>query len=206
MVGHSLGGLFQRLYDAHYPGEVSGFIFVDSTHPEQMERFPDEVVEFMKSTLPPVLLTKVLSRLGVIRLTDQIKGELLPEQVQAAVRGLGPESVEGLIGEMEALEETLSQAQMTGHLGSRPIVVLSAGDLEPPPGLDVPPEVVQSLESTGPELQEEISALSTNSVQRIIENSGHYIQIEAPDAVITAVADVVKAVREGQPIGVEGSH
>lgn len=39
----------------------------------------------------------------------------------------------------------------------------------------------------------------------MIKNSAHYIQIEAPEAVITAVRDVVEAVRENKPISFEES-
>ena len=38
LVGHSLGGLFVRLYAATYPDEVAGLVLVDASHEEQNAR------------------------------------------------------------------------------------------------------------------------------------------------------------------------
>lgn len=38
LVGHSLGGIFIRLFAARHPESVAGLVFVDSSHPEQVER------------------------------------------------------------------------------------------------------------------------------------------------------------------------
>jgi len=46
----------------------------------------------------------------------------------------------------------------------------------------------------------ELAALSTNSVQRTIERAHHYIQLADPEAVVTAVQDVLIAVRDGTPL------
>jgi pimeloyl-ACP methyl ester carboxylesterase len=200
MVGHSLGGLFQLVYDARHPGEVSGFVFVDASHPEQMERFPEEMVEIMNESLPPPLLVKALARLGVTRMMGLISGETLPEERQAAARSLAPQSMVGMVGEMVALEAIASQAQPTASLGSRPVVVLTAGIQDLPPGIEVSAAVQREIVSTWSELQEEIAVLSTNSERRVIQNSAHYIQIEAPEAVIAAVLDVVTAAREGTAV------
>lgn len=198
MVGHSLGGLFLRVYDSRYPDEVSGFVFVDSSHPDQMERFPEEVVEIMNDLMPPPLLVKAMARFGVVRL--MASAEILPEERQAAAKALGPQSTVGLVGEMVALEITASQARATGALGSRPVVVLSAGIQDPPAGIELGEAAQRELVSVWGELQDEIAALSTNSERRIVENSAHYIQLEAPQAIIAAVRDVVAAVREGRSL------
>lgn len=201
MVGHSLGGLFQRVYDSRYPDEVSGFVFVDSSHPDQMDRFPEEVVEIMNDLMPPPLLLKAMARFGVARL--MATAEMLPEERQAAAKGLGPQSTAGLVGEMVALEMTASQARATGTLGSRPVVVLSAGIQDLPAGIEISDAAQRELKRAWNELQEEIEALSTNSERRLIENSAHYIQLEAPETVIAAVRDVVTAVRQGRPLASE---
>jgi pimeloyl-ACP methyl ester carboxylesterase len=38
LVGHSLGGMYVRLYTDQYPQEVVGLVLVDSSHPESFER------------------------------------------------------------------------------------------------------------------------------------------------------------------------
>ncbi|MEO8458803.1 MAG: alpha/beta hydrolase [Chloroflexota bacterium] len=41
-VGHSVGGIYVRLYDAQYPGETAGFVFVDPSHEDQFKVFDAE--------------------------------------------------------------------------------------------------------------------------------------------------------------------
>ncbi len=48
MVGHSLGGLLARVYAERSEGDVVGFVFVDASHPEQMERLPTDVVRAVR--------------------------------------------------------------------------------------------------------------------------------------------------------------
>src|SRR5690606_26114202 len=38
LVGHSLGGLFSRVYRSQYLDEVAGMVLVDATHPDTFER------------------------------------------------------------------------------------------------------------------------------------------------------------------------
>ena len=49
LVGHSYGGIVMRIFAARYPTEVDGLVFVDSSHPDQQERFGEEV----PSSTPP---------------------------------------------------------------------------------------------------------------------------------------------------------
>jgi pimeloyl-ACP methyl ester carboxylesterase len=42
LVGHSLGGMDVRVFASQYPSEVVGMVLVDSSHPDQDERFPPE--------------------------------------------------------------------------------------------------------------------------------------------------------------------
>ena len=42
LVGHSLGGMDARMFANQYPSEVVGMVLVDSSHPDQENRFPPE--------------------------------------------------------------------------------------------------------------------------------------------------------------------
>jgi pimeloyl-ACP methyl ester carboxylesterase len=78
-------------------------------------------------------------------------------------------------------------------IGDRPLVVLTHGKEEGPPGTSAE-QAAQTLR-VWQEMQAEMLKLSTNSVQVVAEKSGHYIQLAAPRLVVAAVREVVEAAR-----------
>jgi len=194
MVGHSIGGILVRVFDQRFPGEVVGFVFVDSSHPEQNERLPPE---FTEANLPPLALIRTLSAIGVLRLISSSAGPgALPEEAAAARDGFRPKSTVGTMREMAALSATLKQGDQERLLGDRPLIVLTAGRLPD----SLPPGIGQSaadrfLQEVWPELQTELAALSTNSDHRIRPNATHYVHWDDPEAVVAAIREVAEAAR-----------
>src|SRR3990172_5095962 len=90
------------------------------------------------------------------------------------------------------------QAARTGPFGNRPVVVLTAGVALTAPG--VSPEGNAAMRRTWLELHNELAALSTNSDHRIVQGAGHYIHKDRPEAVVTAIRDVVTALQTGEPV------
>ena len=193
LVGHSLGGVLVRVFDHRFPGEVVGFVFVDSSHPEQNQRLSPEPAE---AGLPSPLLIKALSAIGVLRLMyGSSRPEALPEHAAAAFAALFPQSINGAMREIAALDAILDQSAETGPLGDRPIVVLTAG--RNPDYPDQLPPGVDRWQKVERELQAELAALSTNSDHRVVPNASHDIHWDEPSAVVVGVHDVVDAVRNG---------
>jgi pimeloyl-ACP methyl ester carboxylesterase len=48
LVGHSLGGMLIRFYQAKYPGDVVGIVLVDSSHEESLQHVGLKVARMMK--------------------------------------------------------------------------------------------------------------------------------------------------------------
>jgi hypothetical protein len=109
----------------------------------------------------------------------------LSEDARLRTAAFAPQSIPALLAEYEAIEATFQQAAQAAPLGDRPLVVLTA--------MNKPPEMLEPWLV----LQRELATLSSNSDQRLIPDCGHYIQQQRPDAVVTAVRDVVSAVRAG---------
>jgi pimeloyl-ACP methyl ester carboxylesterase len=183
LVGHSLGGPLVRVFaEAAGPDAVKGVVLVDSSHPQQLERAP-------VPGGPPATLLRVLAATGALRLLEDDPGMFgLSEDARLRTAAFTPQSMPALMAEYQALELTLQQAGATGPLGERPLVVLTA--------LDKPPERLEPWLV----LQRELATLSTDSDQRFVPDCGHYIQQEQPEVVVTAVRDVVNAVREQKPV------
>jgi hypothetical protein len=86
------------------------------------------------------------------------------------------------------LEAALTQAQALTSLGDKPLIVVTA---------------VEDAHAGWLPLQEKMAGLSTNSVQRVIQDASHasLIEDEGDSAnAIDAILDVVEAVRSGEPL------
>ena len=190
LVGHSFGGLLIRAYARRFKGEVVGFVLVDSAHPLQNWRMPSAKVasnEPPARSLLPRLLTRFLNKTGVTRLTTDA-----PEHPPLAYAGT---SFSAMHAEKQAFLETCAQAAETGKVGNLPLVVLTAGRRFPLSGMSE--ETENAFHDTRFTLQAELAQLSANSDQRVSPLSGHYIQLDDPQAVVTAIEDVVAAARKG---------
>ena len=202
MVGHSLGGLLIRVFADQFSDEVVGFVFVDSSHPEQNQRFPPDLLEVM--AFPSPLLLKAISAFGVLRLESPAAPSVLPQEVGEAVRGHLPQSMTGITDILKAMDNIFTQAQHTGPFGDLPTVVLTAGHFPEQLPYQMDGATTARLKNVWsdiwPKLQTELTELSTNTDWRVIEAASHNIPLDAPEAIVVAVQDVVAAQRENTPV------
>jgi pimeloyl-ACP methyl ester carboxylesterase len=77
--------------------------------------------------------------------------------------------------------------------GDKPLIILTRGNQEGAPG--VPPASVAAMEAAWKAAHDRLARLSTRGVSETVPNTGHYIQLEQPAAVIGAVQRVVAALR-----------
>jgi hypothetical protein len=100
--------------------------------------------------------------------------------------------VDAAAAEFNATEATNQQVRDAGLLGVMPLIVLTATDHGRP-----------EIEAIGQELQQELTQLSTNSVQRIVEGATHSsLIVKQQDALATidALQRVIAAVRTGNSL------
>ncbi len=90
-------------------------------------------------------------------------------------------------------------ARSAGKLGNRPLLVLTAGQYWKPDDPSAAQEIAKFHEIWVHQLQVDLTRLSTHGKQIIVENSGHGIPDQAPDAVTSAVREIVMEVRNRQP-------
>jgi pimeloyl-ACP methyl ester carboxylesterase len=189
LVGHSYGGLYARMYAARYSGEVAGVALVDSSHPEQFTRSPEgramyEQTRRMGGVLP------LLTRLGVIRLTNFYPAHPdlpLQQREQIAAFNSSTQQVATTVEEFSATPETSAQVRSMGSLGDKPLAVISAGTQSP----------------DWLEMQEELAALSSDSIHRVIEGATHEsLLYDEGDSQVTSatIEQVVEAVRIDRPL------
>ena len=179
LVGHSFGGLVVQLYASTYPADVAGMVLVDSSHPDRIHRVSDP------RHLPALGIgLGIAAPLGIHRLLVPIP-QGRPDSRSPILRGAEREllrttrSVRAAAAELRGIEESASQlAANPPALGNKPLVVLTEG---------------RRRADAWHELQADLAERSDNSVWRVIDDAGHYIQHDRPDAVIDAIRHVTES-------------
>jgi pimeloyl-ACP methyl ester carboxylesterase len=174
LVGHSLGGIMVRLYAATYPEEVAGLVLIEASHEEQTAR--------IQAALGPenwAAFARLQQQAQPNQETDPAREQIDVDASFAQVR--------------EAAAQPLPPL---------PLVVLTRGI---PLSAEIPPAARSALPPGFPwetfdtvwqELQGELAALSPRARHLVASESGHYIQLQQPELVITAIRQVVAAVRD----------
>ena len=176
LVGHSFGGLVVQLYASTYPADVEGMVLVDSSHSDRIHRVSDP------RHLPTLGIgLGIAAPLGIHRLLVPIpqgSPDSRSPEVRATERELlrTTRSVRAAAAELRGIEESASQlAANPPDLGNKPLAVLTEGLRRP---------------DAWYELQKDLATRSDNSDWRVIDDAGHYIQHDRPDAVIDAIRQV----------------
>ena len=190
LVGHSLGGMDARMFANRYPSEVAGMVLVDSSHPDQEERFPPEakklaaasyyVIRAMQITLPIGLPRLLASRAAPPEVRSEYCAVFCRRQFLAAVRA-----------EAAAQKESSAQVRTLGTLGNLPLIVLS----HDPDKMRFPGNLTEPVNREWARMQEELAHLSSNGSHLVVKGSGHDIQIDHPEAVVDAIREVVGKAR-----------
>jgi pimeloyl-ACP methyl ester carboxylesterase len=199
LVGHSFGGKYVRMFAARYPVETVGLVLVDASHPDQFTRIPEGRAEYA-APARMARLFPVLARLGLLRLTGYPAIDpALPAPQRAELDAVmrTTELAVAYRDEILATPATDAQVRATGSLGSRPLAVLTATDH------GHPPETAAHLERYWRGLQDELAALSSNSVHQIVDGATHTSLVSDRHhaaATSDSIRRVVEAVRTGRPL------
>lgn len=193
MVGHSKGGLYVREYAALYPQEVVGIVLLDSSHPDQFMRYP-EMLKGDTTMLSKMPLVQTLLRLGVGHAYFALGGEMdfadLPklQHDEIAAAGSSQEYWKNVETTMRLGPTIFQQAHDLGSLGDLPLAVITRGN---------------RVDEGWREMQNELVALSTNSIHLTIDGSTHTSLIFNPKyahIVSETILQVVNSVRTGKPL------
>jgi pimeloyl-ACP methyl ester carboxylesterase len=168
LVGHSLGGLFVRLYASTYPEDVVGLILVDP-YSERLE------------TLLKPERWAALVRFNVRSGSDIV--ENIPDYGELETIGYGKDNV------------VMRQATTTSPLRAMPLAVLAHGR---PFDLPKEAEGFSSdaLESVLYTANKDLTKLVPNARFFIARESGHDIHQDKPELVTEAVRQVVWGIRD----------
>jgi pimeloyl-ACP methyl ester carboxylesterase len=188
LVGHSLGGLYVRRFAGLFPDDVAGLVLVDSSDEKQLT-----------GIIAPGLKPE-LYRPGAMSDAElQAFFRDIGTRMKAAGMAPAAESTSGAdsgdSGEirMARFYRQIAADRREPMFGDTPVIVLTATKMAAMPRFS--DDQRSELDEDHRALQARMRLLSKNSKQVLVPNSGHYVQLDNPDAVIAAVLEVVAAVR-----------
>lgn len=206
LVAHSFGGPYITVFTKYFSSSVAGLIFVDTSHPDQIDifkefkeplfnRFSYLVMDFFEPLWSVVGLTRIFAHLNDDRLVNQtIKDE-------QAIDAYSPSSGMALTQESQAYAQSLNEAGNYRDFGNKPLYVIGAisnyekmsDDELITSGLtrqQLPMLINKDLFT-----HQDQASWSTNSELSIIYNADHYVQFERPKIVVNAVISVIQKIR-----------
>lgn len=195
-VGHSLGGLLTLVYADKYPDDVHGVVLVDSSHPEQVDRLPREVIELISMKPKERFLMSVTAEIGVMRFANR-PPEDAPD-ARKLLHAFSPGSVRYLLDELDAFATICDEAGRARGFGDMPLIVLTATELPEWVESRLTAEVLSEQKATWSDLQRDLVMLSTVGEHRVVSDATHYIHHDNPGAVVDAIRDVVETIRLGE--------
>ncbi len=196
LVGHSAGGFLARGFRHRFPREVVGVVLVDSAHEGQLSRGPPSYAEGQRSFNELLGILPPLVPLGLPRLIAWTSWRSFPPAATMAdelVAGMDRRAyVEAARSEGESFLRG-GEIPSGANLGDVPLVVLTAGKTGP---YGLPPADDAAFAKLWmDELQPELARLSSRGRRVVVDGSGPWIPTEKPQAVVSAVREVVEATR-----------
>lgn len=187
LVGHSMGGLFIRVFTDLYPDKVAGMLLLDAVHPDQHLRSA-AINTHMRSGFRFLKAVPTLTRLGYVRLARLfnawIEGLPLRQAAEAQAFLSTYRHLKTTCDESQAWETFCTEVRGTGGLGDIPLAVVTAGS-------DVLPGQ--------PELQRELATLSSDSIHLVVREADHVSLVthrEHALSVVEAIRHIVERVKE----------
>jgi pimeloyl-ACP methyl ester carboxylesterase len=191
LVGHDLGAVNARMFHSLHRDDVAGLVLVDPVHEQQFDRLPQSARERELARDRQIERSRRLARLGLLRVglvfgLEQFAPPHASKLTETARllylrQAASSTALDTLAAERLHLAES---AQLLKHgpssLGALPVVVLSAGAVE---------EDVRDVHRA---LHGQLAASSRRGTHVVIEDSGHHIQVDRPQAVVEAVREVIR--------------
>ena len=194
LVGHSLGGIYARLFQRRYPELVSGLVLVDSSHEDMLNRIRAEagpimmvaqVAAGLAMSAAPRSLGRLAAETGVGRraLSRLIGSDSDAEQRQLVALYLTSAFRRAQLAELLGIPSYLAELRAGERdLSALPLAVITAAD--PPPDARSP---TTRFRPAWVDLQDDLASLSSRSVRMTATTGGHFVQVDDPKTVLAGL-------------------
>ncbi|GIO84159.1 hypothetical protein J25TS5_10910 [Paenibacillus faecis] len=194
LVGHSLGGMYARLFAETYRDEVTGLVLIDARPEDDARDTADILKQEGFAGNPQASTLKLIKHSGLLRL---FKDALLEGQVPKEDRDrfLNVIAKDSFFEAKEAegnLAWTTEEALRGQRLGELPVRVIARGLPQNYAQAGISEEAGRKLEAIWQAGQRKMLELSTDSRLIVAEKSGHMVIHDQPELVVETVRSLLK--------------
>jgi pimeloyl-ACP methyl ester carboxylesterase len=200
LVGDSFGSYNVRLYAKRFPEKVGGIVLTDGLHESKMLKMQFDLQAlkyffasgFVMSVIGATLgIVRICKQCGIFRLLKPELGKFAYEAREQVMRSFcRPKHWLTMAREILNLDTSSKQVKEANNFGALPIVSIKANSFFKP-SLWTNFIPLKSANKLRDSMHEEIMKLSTNCTQIQANNSGHFIWVDEPEIIATAVKMII---------------
>ncbi|MDJ0581641.1 alpha/beta hydrolase [Crocosphaera sp.] len=200
LVGDSFGSYNVRLYAHYFPERVCGIVLTDGLHEKGMLNLPLSVKLLKTFFLSGFIISIVGATLGLIRLLGDLKVfELIKPQLKKFDRDslilvkqsfYHPKHWLTMAREIWNLETSATQVKKANNLGNIPLISIKAKTFFNPSIFTffLPLKAINKIRNI---IHDELLKLSSNSSQILANKSSHFVWIDEPEIIISAIKQIL---------------
>lgn len=208
LVGHSFGALVVRAFAADYPAETVGLVLVDPLDPAEWIPLRDEQRRMIAHGIRLARRGALAAKLGVVRLCLDLLlagNRLVPRAAAKAWSGRASQVTDRIAGQVRKMpEETWPLVAMhwkqdkcfQGMARHFECLAESITEMADSPRLSLPVTMLVGKQNQHPtDPLEYANKISLQTKVILAENSGHWIQLDEPELVVSSIREQVENVR-----------
>jgi pimeloyl-ACP methyl ester carboxylesterase len=204
LLGDSFGSYNVRLYAASFPEKVVGMVLTDGLHEAGMLKmsYPLQALKlfftsgFVMSTLGAFLgIIRLLNLIGLFELLKPELANFSKPALNAVKRSFcRPKHWITMAQEIIGLDRSGNQVKSANKFGDLPIVSIKATSFFQPSfwTIGIPLRAANDLRD---QMHDQLLKLSTDCTQIQADKSGHFVWVDQPDAIASALKVVLEKVR-----------
>lgn len=197
LIGHSVGGIYSRLFADKYPDKVSGMVLIDSRN----EFFSDHAMTYNEKFFETQdqKMNLFLSKIGIVRLFGE---NIFPETMPDYLSSEKYVNVHWDTPFFKVLNEEINQITVseklledTNTLGDKPLTIITPNEVElQATELGFSEQDAEGLEEVWMDSQQQLTNLSTKSEFILVPNSSHSVMYDQPNIIINALLKMAEEI------------
>ncbi|MBD2580472.1 alpha/beta hydrolase [Oscillatoria sp. FACHB-1406] len=205
LIGDSFGSYNVRLYANLFPEKVAGIVLTDGLHEEEMLALPCALKLLKLFFISGFIMSIIGSSLGLVRIIKDLGiFEILKPELRKFKQTPLQDTKRSfcrskhwitMTREMLSLEESARQVSLAKQLSDIPIASLKAASFFIP-SFWTKALPLKTANRARDRMHLKFSKLSPNLIQIEADKSSHFVWIDRPDAIVTAVKKVLDRIKD----------